>query len=84
LTDVDHLPVIGVPIFCTFCGRQLVSFNPDGTFNLAGKTTVRGSAGTGVDEYGEIEVPEEMVITDATCHRRPCRAKRWLYDKRRT
>lgn len=72
------LPFIGSNLFCPDCRRQLVSFNPDGTFNLAGLTTVQGSGEAELNEDGELMAPPEMVITGATCYLRRCRFKRWI------
>jgi hypothetical protein len=75
---VERLPVIGVDRYCPSCRRKLVSFNPDGTFDLAGLASIRGSAQQTLDEYGDVEEPQDMVITEAVCFRRTCRLKRWL------
>ena len=76
--ELPHLPVIGAPFYCEFCRRQLIAFHEDGSFQLAGLAIVKGSAAQTVDEYGDVQEPEEMVITEATCFRRACRVKRWL------
>lgn len=75
---VEQLPALGVTMHCPDCRRQLISFNEDGSFNLAGLTVVRGSAEQTIDEYGDVEEPREMIVTDAICVRRLCRSKRWL------
>ena len=75
---MDQLPVIGIPFYCEICRRELISFNPDGTFNLAGKAEIRGSAEQTMNEYGEVEEPQEMIVTEARCLRHSCRARRWL------
>lgn len=76
--NVGQLPVIGISLYCEFCKRELISFNPNGTFNLAGKAEIRGSAEQTLNEFGEVEEPQEMVVTQARCLRRSCRARRWL------
>jgi hypothetical protein len=78
MSNVGHLPVIGINLFCPDCKRELISFNPNGTFNLAGQAEIRGSAEQILNEHGEVEEPQEMVVTQARCLRRSCRARRWL------
>ena len=80
MDGVEQLPVIGADLYCEFCHRQLVSFNADGSFDLAGQAVIRGSASQTIGEYGEIEDPQEMVITEAMCFRRSCRLRRWLQN----
>lgn len=72
------LAVIGTPLYCPDCKRQLVSFNKDGTFDIAGLAGVTGSAQSRITEEGEIQLPEDMVVTEAICYLRRCRWKRWL------
>lgn len=67
----------GTNMFCADCHRELVSFNNDGTFNLAGLTSIESMAKAFVDEDG-FHTPTEAIVTEATCYRRKCRLKRWL------
>lgn len=73
------LPFIGAPMFCADCGRQLVSFNPDGTFNLSGRAGIAGM-GEGRLVDGEWTEEPEILVYEAYCYRRPCRLKRWIRD----
>lgn len=73
-----QIPFTGVPMYCLDCRRQLVSFNQDGTFDLAGKASISGVAEGRVTD-GEFDMPE-VVVLEATCNRRPCRFKRWIRD----
>ena len=78
MSNVGQLPVIGINLFCPDCKRELISFNPNGTFNLAGQAEIRGSAEQTMNEYDEVVEPQEMVVTQARCLRHSCRARRWL------
>lgn len=58
-------------MFCPTCGRKLVSYNEDGTGNLAPKAEVFTRR-----EPGEIEA----TVMEAICHRRSCRFKRFIHN----
>lgn len=73
-----HTPVIGVPMSCPDCLRVLVTFNGDGTANLAGKTVVHTMAQEYLDEYGRVCPPSEAVVMEAICLRRSCKRKRFI------
>lgn len=74
------VPYIGVPLHCPDCGRQLVSFNGDGTINMAGLTSVTSMAEEYYDDEGRVCHPREAVVLDAECLRRRCRIKRFIRD----
>ena len=82
MDGVESLPVIGAPLFCPTCRRQLISFHADGSFHVAALAVIKGSAEQTINEYGEVEEPQEMVVTDAMCFRRSCRLKRFAYTQK--
>jgi hypothetical protein len=75
-------PVIGVPMSCPDCGRVLVTFNGDGTANIAGLAEVQTMAQEYLDEYGNVCPPREAVVMEATCNLRRCRRKRFIRNVR--
>ena len=77
------LPVIGVPMHCPDCKRMLVAFKDDGTFIIAPLATVETMAEEYVNEYGEVCMPREVVVMEARCERRLCRARRKIRNLRR-
>jgi len=83
MPEMLNLPFIGIELYCPDCHRKLVSFNDDGTVNLAGKTALRGRGEARIDD-GEVEMPEDIVVMEATCYRRPCRIKRYLRERTST
>jgi hypothetical protein len=77
------IPYVGVPLHCPDCHRQLISFNENGTINMAGLTSVTSMAEEYYDEDGEVQQPKDAVVLEATCLRRPCRIKRFIRDHQR-
>jgi hypothetical protein len=83
VSETDFIPHVGVPMFCETCRRQLVSFNGDGTFNLAGRVRVWTMGEGTIDDDGMVEPPSEMVVISAMCFRRRCVAERFIANLRR-
>jgi len=79
----QRLEMIGAPLFCPECGRVLITFNGDGTLNVAGMTTFRTVAEVTTDEYGDEVFPKDCVVSEATCLKRICRVKRKLRNLRK-
>lgn len=70
------LPVIGTSFYCPDCGRLLVTFNGDGTANLAGQSEAKTMAEQYFDEDGNICEPREALVTEAICHLPSCIRRR--------
>ncbi len=70
-------------MFCADCGRLLVTFHPEGLMDIAGKTELRGSGEGYIDEDGVETPPDALVVTEAICLRRICKAKRWVRDNKK-
>lgn len=61
--------VVGPDRFCEFCGRWLTVVHDNGTFDLAGQTSVTFSVVTGHEN-------PEAVATEATCMLPRCKRQR--------
>ena len=79
---LERVPVVGVSMHCPECQRLLISFNGDGTMNVAGLTTFRTVAEVRVDEDGNDVFPEDCVVSEAVCLKRSCRFRRWRRNLR--
>jgi len=77
MNETHQIPLIGTPLYCPDCRRLLVSFNDNGTINLAGLATVTTVAYEYLDEDGDVCLPADAVVMEATCHRQSCRRKRF-------
>lgn len=75
-----RVPYVGVNMYCIDCGRLLVNFHGDGLMDVAGKTEVRGSAEGYIDDEGYEFPPDALVVTQAICMRRWCKARRWVRE----
>ncbi len=72
----SSVAVIGVEMYCEYCRRKLVSFNENGTFNLAGLAGVTTLTEVEQDEGGW-PVELEATVIEATCYRMRCRMRRF-------
>lgn len=83
--NVTTLKFAGPTMFCPDCRRELVSCNPDGTFNIAGRAGI-SVTGEGFLAEDGFRQSSDALITQATCYRTMRRFKRWLrqHNPRRT
>lgn len=81
MTNV-RIPFIGAPMYCPDCRRLLVTFQPGGRMDVAGKTELRGSAEGSYDDDGHEMMPDALIVTHAICLRRVCKIKRWIRDNK--
>jgi hypothetical protein len=79
----EQIPILGTKMFCPDCRRILVDVRPDGRALIYGKTTMRGLMQGLYTEGGDMLPPDDCVIVEAFCQRRPCRLRRWLHRKGR-
>lgn len=81
--SMERVAVVGADLYCPDCRRLLISFNGDGTMNVAGMTTFRTVAEITIDEFGNEVFPEDCVVSEAICLKRSCRLKRWRRNLRK-
>jgi hypothetical protein len=78
----ELIAMIGADLYCPDCGRSLVKINSDGTADISDRTLLEGTLSANIDEFGELQPPDECIITDARCLRRRCRLRQWIATRR--